>query len=199
MLLLAAVVISRFQGGAAGSGGELEPSLPTMPEIERPVVQAPECSRPGPFSKVCGDINRLGGDLIEYPGMTDRLTRPRIVITPQGRVRFEAKLRRKGDSLGSAAADYDDTFEHHGWLLDPGSPPAGTLVRPRTEITRHYVGISTSSSPGQEGVISKGFEATLQLQQVPASAGGPGDVLVEAVMQTVEPVAVPRQSKGSLG
>ncbi|MDP9386570.1 MAG: hypothetical protein M3Q48_01240 [Actinomycetota bacterium] len=195
MLLLAAVVISRFPGGAAGSGGELEPSLPPMPEIERPVVQAPECSRPGPFSKVCGNINSLGGDLIEYPGMTDRLTRPRIVITPEGRVRFEAKLRRKGDSLGSAAADYDDTFERYGWLLDPGSPPAGTLVEPRTEITRHYVGISTVPPPGKDSVANKGFEATLHLQQVPASAGGPGDVLVEAFMQTIEPVAVPRQGK----
>ncbi|MDP9420036.1 MAG: hypothetical protein M3P53_07810 [Actinomycetota bacterium] len=192
---MAAVVISRFEGGAAGSGGELEPSLPTNPDIEGPVVRAPECSRPGPFSKVCADINRLGGDLINFPGRTDRLTRPRIVITPEGRVRFEAKLRRRGDSLGTAARDYHDTYERYGWLLDPGSPPADTLVEPQSEITRHYVGISTVPPPGKDSVANKGFEATLHLQQVPPSAGGPGDVLVEAFMQTIEPVVVQRQSK----
>ncbi|PLS76147.1 MAG: hypothetical protein CYG61_03520 [Actinobacteria bacterium] len=159
-----------------------------MPEIERPVVQAPECSRPGPFSKVCGDINRLGGDLVEFPGFPKRLVRPRIVITAEGRVRFEAKLRREGNSLHTAVSDYDDRFERYGWLLDPGSPLAGTVVAPRTQITRHYVGISAVPPPHTGSVANKGFEATLVLTEVPATRFGPSDVLIEAVMQTIDPV-----------
>lgn len=192
-LLVAVVVISRFEGGAGSSrGAEQHPPLPTIPDIEGPVLQAPQCSQPGPFSRVCADINSLGGDVIESPASGNRLVRSRIVITPEGRVQYKTTLRMTGLSLGMAARSYDDAFEFYGWLLDPGSPPSGTLVAPRTEVTRHYVGVSNDPPQGTDSVPNKAFEATLTLKQVPPTRGGASDVLVDAVMQTIDPIPVPK-------
>ncbi len=148
------------------------------------------------FNKVCGDIRLLAGDLIEAPAFRNRISPSRIVITPEGRVRYEAKLRIEGYDLGVAARHYDGKFERYGWLLDPGSPPAETLVAPRKEVTRHYIGISTVPPPGKDSVANKGFEATLELTEVPATRFGAADVLVEAVMQTIDPVPIPGKAGG---
>ncbi len=193
-LLLAAVVLSRFEGGGSQRGAEQDTPLPTFSGLHGPAFKPAQCDDQD-FNKVCGDTRLLGGDLIEAPAFRNRISPSRIVITPEGRVRFEAKLQIEGYDLGLAARQYDANFERFGWLLDPGSPPSGTLVTPRKEVTRHYVGISTVPLPGQDSVVNKGFEATLVLTEVPATRFGAVDVLVEAVMQTIDPVPIPRQSR----
>lgn len=193
-LVLAVVVISRLGNPGGGGNAEQDPALPTIPELQGRTVKPAQCDGPV-FNKVCGDIHLLGGDLIEAPASRNRVVRSRIVITPEGRVQYVAKLRMEGFGLGLAARHYDDFFEKfYGWRLDPGSPPAGTLVAPRTEITRHYIGISTEPAPGQVGVVSKGFEATIHLKEVPPTGGGASDVLVDALLQTIDPIRAAKAS-----
>lgn len=194
-LLLAVFVISRLGDPGGGGNAEQDPALPTIPDLQRRAVKPEQCDGPM-FNKACGDIRVLGGDLIESPASRNRVVRSRIVITPEGRVQYLAKLRMKGVNLGAAASHYDAVFEgFYGWRLDPGSPPAGFLVAPRTEISRHYIGISTEPAPGQVGVVSKGFEATIHLKEVPPTGGGASDVLIDAVMQTIDPVPVTKAGR----
>lgn len=166
-------------------GAEDEPLQPTVPEIDSPALEPPECSRPGPMAKVCRHIHLLGTDLLEFPGSPERLVRSRIVVTPERRVRYEVKVRRMGNSLNIALDDYDGKFERFGWLLDPGSPSA--FPAERKQVTRHYVGVASVPPPGTDSVPNKGYEATLHLTEVPVT-GAPPDVIVEGVIQTIDPV-----------
>lgn len=156
------------------------PSAPTTePSAPFGVIEDPACAR-GIVGQACNDIHTTAIDLIEFPGMTERLQPSRIVVTPDHRVRYEAKLRRKGDGVGGAARDYDRTFARHGWTLLPDSAlsVAGAF--------RHY--------RLADGPNKRGFEATFHLREE-RTVGAPPDAIVEAVMHTTEPVLEPRGAK----
>lgn len=183
-LVGAALALSGCPEIASKTGAEDDPPQPTIPEVNAPALEPPEC-RSARLSRICGDIRLLGLDLLEFPA-TNRLVRSRLVVTPARRLRYEVRMRSEGASLDFAVYDYDGTFERFGWLLDPGSPPAFTLA-PRKEITRHYVGVASVPPPGTGSVPNKGYEATLHLTEVPTSGARP-DVIVEGVIQTIDPV-----------
>lgn len=81
---------------ARQSGPPPPPVTTTEPPAPFGVVKDQACER-GVLGQVCNDVHVMAIDLIEFPGMTERLEPSRIVVTPDRRVRYEAKLRRENE------------------------------------------------------------------------------------------------------